>query len=73
MTDSRTSETIWSEDYIERNPKLAAHAIEFLQEMLHTEELESERTIKQLQGRVDGLELELTLLKEQMTDTQSPS
>lgn len=58
------SETIWSEDYIARNPKLAAHAIDFLQEMLRTEELESERTIKQLQGRVGGLELELALLRE---------
>jgi hypothetical protein len=67
------SETIWSEDYVSRNPKLAAHAIEFLQEMLRTEEIESQRTIKQLQGRVSGLEFELALLVEQMTHSQSSS
>jgi len=58
------SETIWSEDFILRNPKLAKQAIDFLQELLRTEELESERTIKQLQSRVDGLELDLAMLKE---------
>lgn len=58
------SETIWSEDFVGRNPKLASHAIDFLQEMLRTQEEESERTIKQLQGKVDGLELELALLRE---------
>lgn len=67
------SETIWSEDFVSRNPKLASHAIDFLQEMLHTQELESERTISQLQGRVDGLELELALLKERQTSSQTPS
>jgi hypothetical protein len=54
------SETIWSEDFISENPKLASHAIEFLQEMLRT----NDTTINRLQGRVDGLELELALLRE---------
>lgn len=54
------SETIWSEDFISENPKLASHAIEFLQEMLRTNDV----TISKLQGRVDGLELDLALLRE---------
>ena len=58
------SETIWTEDFVKRNPKLAKQAIDFLQEMLQTQELEAERTIGQLKGRVDGLELELALLRE---------
>ena len=58
------SETIWSEDFIKRNPKLAKQAIEFLQEMIQTQELEAERSIGKLKGRVDGLELELALMRE---------
>ncbi len=58
------SDTIWTEDFVKRNPKLAKQAIDFLQEMLQTQELEAERTIGQLKGRLDGLELELALLRE---------
>jgi hypothetical protein len=58
------TDTIWSEDFVSRNPKLASHAIDFLQEMLKTQEDEAELTINRLQGRVDGLELELALLRE---------
>jgi len=58
------TDTIWSEDFVSRNPKLAAHAIDFLQEMLKTQEDEADLTINRLQGRVDGLELELALLRE---------
>lgn len=58
------SDTIWTEDFVKRNPKLAKQAIDFLQEMLQTQELEAERTIGQLKGRMDGLELELALLRE---------
>ena len=58
------SDTIWTVDFVKRNPKLAKQAIDFLQEMLQTQELEAERTIGQLKGRMDGLELELALLRE---------
>lgn len=64
MTDSRTSETIWSEDYVERNPKLAAHAIEFLQEMLFAEEQEYKRIIAKLKQEVEALEWELRVMAE---------
>ena len=67
------SETIWSQDFVLRNPKLAVQAIEFLQEMLRTQEAESDMTIDQLQKKVDGLELELTLLKEKQASSQTPS
>ena len=53
------SETIWSEDFILRNPKLAKQAIDFLQELLRTEELESERVVAALKRRIEDLELEM--------------
>jgi len=53
------SETIWSEDFILRNPKLAKQAIDFLQEMLRTEELESERVVDALKRRIEDLEFEM--------------
>ena len=58
------SETIWSEDYIARNPKLAAHAIEFLQEMLCAEEQEYKRVIGELKRKVEDLEWELRAMVE---------
>lgn len=58
------SETIWSEDFILRNPKLAKQAIDFLHEMLRTEELESERVIDQLKRRIEDLELEILAMAE---------
>jgi len=58
------SETIWSEDYVGRNPKLAAHAIEFLQEMLFAEEQEYKRVIEKLNEKVQDLEWELRAMAE---------
>ena len=58
------TETIWSEDYVGRNPKLAAHAIEFLQEMLHAEEQEYKRIIEKLKHEVEALEWELRVMAE---------
>jgi hypothetical protein len=53
------SETIWSEDFILRNPKLAKQAIDFLQEMIRAEEAESERVIAELKRKVEDLEFEM--------------
>ena len=58
------SETIWSEDFILRNPKLAKQAIDFLQELLRTEELESERVVAALKRRIEDLELEMLAMAE---------
>jgi predicted ATP-grasp superfamily ATP-dependent carboligase len=54
------SETIWSEDFISENPKLASHAIEFLQEMLRT----NDTTIEKLQRKVEDLEWEMRAMVE---------
>jgi hypothetical protein len=58
------SETIWSEDFILRNPKLAKQAIDFLQEMIRAEEAESERIIAQLKLKIEDLELEILAMAE---------